>query len=364
MSKKESKTDFYGVLKCQHKRYDKNEMISCLSEISQSRIEDIAEVLTVYITENLPKAIERKKDLGDYRTNPYVLLTSASILQLKEPQKFGEFLFNSKLYAGLETSFGRSIENALVSKYPINNNQQTFWEVPLEKQQESETLKNQNLTRSQKAMARNDSVWREIDKSCVIDDRRYLVSIKSGPNCINDTQVAAMVEAIRKNYLNWLAESRHNYPEVNYLDLVIGITYGTDKTTNNKENQILAKLLSYGFQECDREKQPGIIIDPTNQVRIYRCIGQNFWSFIGNPTNPLSANFVFLEVLLALSKALAKCQTQASLEDRINRKLEELAHSLLAMRFPRDSLPNWVRSSFSEDELFWLATAMTSFFDQ
>jgi hypothetical protein len=28
---------------------------------------------------------------------------------------------------------------------------------------------------------------------------------------------------------------------INEIDIVIGLTYGTDKTTNNKENQILAK---------------------------------------------------------------------------------------------------------------------------
>ena len=38
-------------------------------------------------------------------------------------------------------------------------------------------------------------------------------------------------------------------PRVKEIDVVLGLTYGTDRTTNNKENQILAKLLAGGFVE-------------------------------------------------------------------------------------------------------------------
>jgi hypothetical protein len=198
----------------------------------------------------------------------------------------------------------------------------------------------------------------------VIDNRRYLVSIKSGPNCINDTQVAGMVTAIANNYRSWLQHTRENYPNVKELDIVIGLTYGTDLTTNNKENQILAKLQEHGFTEEDRERKPGVLIDGTGEVRVYRRIGQEFWSFIGDPVNPPNAGYVFLEVLLALARALSQGMKNASLEDRVNAKLAQLSDALRNMMFPRDSLPEWIRKDFSEDELFWLATAMTAFFDK
>lgn len=38
--------------------------------------------------------------------------------------------------------------------------------------------------------------------------------------------------------------------------------------------------------------------------------------------------------------------------------------ALSKLKFPRNSLPEWVREDFSEDQLFWFATAMTAFYDQ
>jgi hypothetical protein len=35
-------------------------------------------------------------------------------------------------------------------------------------------------------------------------------------------------------------------------------TYGTDRTTNNKENQILVKLLEQGFVDEDRGRRPRV----------------------------------------------------------------------------------------------------------
>lgn len=179
-----------------------------------------------------------------------------------------------------------------------------------------------------------------------------------------------MVGAIKENWATWLAETKKNYPGVTALDMVIGLTYGTDLTTNNKENQILAKLQDFGFKEEDRAKHPGVLINGTGEVRVYRVIGQDFWSFIGSPWKPTDANFVFLEVLLALAKALTKAMRKSelksgelSIEERVNAKLDELIAGLAELKFPRDSLPEWVRKDFIDHELFWLATAMTAFFD-
>lgn len=57
-------------------------------------------------------------------------------------------------------------------------------------------------------------------------------------------------------------------------------------------------------------------------------------------------------------------QAEADVETRINLKLQQLAASLAVLTFPRNSLPEWVREDFSEDQLFWFATAMTAFFDE
>lgn len=293
---------FYKAIKARRHSYQSAEVGRLLTMTDKDRVEALSEAISTYIVKNLPEAIDRREGLAEYRTNPYVLLTSASVMQLIEADDFATFLFNNKLYMGLETSFGKSIESVLVLPYPVGATLNSRWREPPEKAEESKALA--NLEQEEKAQKRIDSVWREVDKSCIVGKRRYMVSIKSGPNCINDTQVKGMTDAIAQQYKTWMDQTKKTYPGVKELDIVIGLTYGTDRSTNNKENQILVKLLQKGFVEEDRTTKPGVLIDAaTRSVRVYRCIGMDFWALIGNPSSPSQAGFVYLEVLLALAKA-------------------------------------------------------------
>jgi hypothetical protein len=65
-----------------------------------------------------------------------------------------------------------------------------------------------------------------------------------------------------------------------------------------------------------------------------------------------------------LAKALAVGTKNADIETRINLKLQQLATALGNLRFPRRSLPDWIRDDFTDSQLFWFATAMTAFFDE
>lgn len=355
-----SETTLSDVLKSRTRQLDPQEIIRLFGKVSQERVDRLSEAVAAYISTNLPKAIERRDSLADYRTNPYVLMTAATVMQLSDPQAFATFLFNSKLYMGLETSFGKQVEAAFVSQYPIRSDNK--WAEAPEKLAEFDSYS--GLSREEKARRRLNSVWREIDKSAVVGRRRYLTSIKSGPNTINDTQVQGMTRAIIDNYLHWKTQTSVTYPEVEEIDVVLGLTYGTDRTTNNKENQILVKLLEHGFVEEDRESKPGVLIDAeTRTVRIYRCIGKDFWAFIGQPDARGDAEYVFLEVLLALAKALHSGIADAEIEARVNVKLQQLILALASMMFPRKSLPEWVRDDFSDTQLFWFQTAITAFFD-
>lgn len=362
MAKTNDKTLFETLKATQH-HYSGTTIAQYFAQVDKKRVKELAATLNSYILQNLPAAIQKRDGLADYRTNPYVLLTCASVMKLEDPSEFASFLFNNKLYMGLETSFGKSIEAAFVGSYPLNKKALHKWIEPPEKAAEAAKLV--GLSREGKARARTTSVWREVDKSCVIGKHRFMTSIKSGPNCINDTQVQGMTTAIAQNYRIWLEQTRKTYPDVTMLDLAIGLTYGTNRTTNNKENQILVKLLDYGFVEEDRATKPGVLIDSeTRPVRIYRRIGSDFWAFIGAPENPSTGAFVFLEVLLALAKALAIGMQAGNLEDKINLKIQALATALGKLKFPRQSLPEWVRKDFSENELFWFATALSAFYDE
>jgi hypothetical protein len=55
---------------------------------------------------------------------------------------------------------------------------------------------------------------------------------------------------------------------------------------------------------------------------------------------------------------------RAGFEEQVNLKLVQLSKAISKLAFPRSSLPSWIRDDFSEDELFWLATGLTAFFDE
>ena len=177
---------FYKAVKVRHHCFDADEIIEHFAAVSEERIEELARNLGNYISTNLPEALEKRSGLADYRANPYVLMTTASVMKLNEPAAFSSFLFNSKLFMGLETSFGKSVEATFVSPYPINSEHK--WIEAPEKEAESAGL--MGITQEEKALQRTDSVWREIDKSCVVGRKRFIATIKSGPNTINDTQVS------------------------------------------------------------------------------------------------------------------------------------------------------------------------------
>ena len=328
------------------------------SRVREEKVDDLAEALSNYLSIHLPGTLNRRNDLQDYKTNPYVLLTSASAMDWENIDAFAGFLFNSKLYAGLETAFGRALESEFVPLYPEMD---SHWIDPPEKIEE--TIRMRRLPNEERARARDTSVWREIDKSYSINNKRFLLTIKSGPHCINDTQVEAMKNAISTHYLTWFNESRNNNPEITELDIVIGITYGTEKSTNNKENQILVKLLERNFVDSGDNKGTVYHRDMPN-IKVYRVIGKNFWAFLGNPIHPEENPQVFLEILLGLLSALSREEVETSMEDIVNRKILELSRAIQRLSLPRDTLPPWVIGTYDENELLWLMSAISTYFDE
>jgi len=361
MVKRATARGLYAAVKADRSHFDPVEVAKLFSQVNQQRVALISSAIAAYIRGKLPSTVEKRRGLSDYRSNPYVLMASASLMRLNDPNDFGRYLFNSKLYMALETSFGKSIEAAFLRCYPIAG--ATKWCEPTEKNAEFQDLG--GLAQEERAQERTASVWREIDKACVVGRKRFLTSIKSGPNNINDTQVQAMTQAIIDHHMTWALSSRTRFPQVREIDIVLGLTYGTPNTTNNKENQILVKLLDHGFEEEDRTTKPGVLIDrSTHSIRVYRHIGRDFWAFMGDPESPGNASFVFLEVLLALSRALSKGLTEADLETRINAKIRQLAAAIANLQFPRNSLPNWIAEDMRDDELVWFTTSMSAFYDE
>ncbi|MFF3179950.1 hypothetical protein ACFYVD_08895 [Rhodococcus pyridinivorans] len=351
---------FYKAIK-QRRLYDADEVARWFASVSRTQVEDIGSAMEAYLSVNMPQAIRRKSKLGDYRTSPYVLMATAGALRLSDLRELSKFLVDIKLYMGLETSFGKSIESVVMSRYPSDVILPNKWGEPIEKREEFDALV--GLSNEDKSARRVDSVWREIDSACIDGDRRHLLTIKSGTSTINDTQVGGMYAAIRDHHKKWLSTSVERFG-VSGIDIVIGLTYGTDSTTNNKENQILAKLLNAGFSEADRVRQPGVLTNHDGSIRVYRAIGIDYWAYVANPENPAMAQHAFLEVLLGLALALRRAHERSDIGAALNERLDLLSDAFKSLRFPEgDSFPSWLSSELGVSELTWLAAAMSSFFD-
>jgi hypothetical protein len=363
MAEISSGRSFYRRVKANAAVFEPDAVAGQLAMVDQGRVESLAAAIQAYLSANLPAVLNSRRSLGAYRMNPYVLMTSASTMKLDAAAPLARFLFDTKFYMSLETSFGKSIESQVVGVYPFGAAPADRWGSPVEKAAESMALA--SLSNEDKALQRTESVWREIDQSCVAGDRRYLLSIKSGPSTINDSQVAAMYSALSGHWREWRDATYSTYPAVKSMDVVIGLTYGTDRTTNNKENQILVKLQRDGFAERDPDGLPGVLFDPDDgRVRVYRRVGRDFWALIGNPSAPQLAQFAFLEVLLGLARGLSMQTRSISFEAALNSKLQELASAIAGLSFAGDSLPAWLGSDFTTAELAWLSVAMTAFFDE
>lgn len=327
--------------------------------VSRERVEAMSADLSEYMTENIPESIRRRTGLAGHRVSPYVLMTTASTMHLSDPRDLANFLVNLKLYMGLETSFGKSIESIVMGHYPIGGDNR--WESAPEADAEFAAL--EGMSNEEKASARVDSSWREVDRVCLHGSRRQILTIKSGPSTINDTQVAGMATAISEHSSTWLESSREKFPDSDGIDVVVGLTYGTAKSTNNKENQILVKLIGNGFHELDRDKSPGVLVNDGGDIQVYRKIGIDYWSYVGSPTNPETATHVYIEVLLALALALKKMSEGGPVEAALNEQLDSLAAAIQAIKIPEATLPDWIGEELSASDLTHLWAALSVYHD-
>jgi hypothetical protein len=351
---------FYQAIK-RPRQYDPTLIADWLSKVSPARVAAVAHSMETYVSQHLPTAIRSKSGLSDYRTSPYGLMATAGSLRLDDPGDLSEFLVGLKLYMGLETSFGKSIERVVMRHYPAYATIGSEWNEPEEKVAEFALLR--GLTQEEKSQRRVSSVWREIDTSCVVGGRRHLMSIKSGTSTINDTQVGGMFSAIRDNSAAWLQASIERHA-VSGIDVVIGLTYGSDRSTNNKENQILAKLLTCGFYEMDRQSNPGVLVNHDGSIRIYRVIGIDYWAYTASPNDPSSYEFAFLEVILGLAEALRLAHERGEVRTALEERVELLASAIREIRGAEAALPDAIDQKLGPSELTWLAAATSAFFDR
>lgn len=200
-----------------------------------------------------------------FSTNPYVLLMHAKNKSYRKISQIEEDILPAKQFSSMETSAGRMIEEVALPEYG--------W----------------SCVESEMHTANSALDGKKIGESGL-----HLVTLKSGPKCLNDEMSENFADAIVNNFRSW-AES----DSVALIDFTYGVLYGTQKLSNKKDWHILRKI--------KEKRNNAMTIQPDNRwdcrfvdhgitVNVAVRIGIDWWNHLGG-------ELCFAEIFTALIRA-------------------------------------------------------------
>jgi hypothetical protein len=189
--------------------------IALIDEMPQHQFRQVVDVTRGLIERRFQKVQELVDvNSGDINVNPFLMLAMAPAYNIFSPFEVAEYEQNSKLPHGDSTAFGKYTEDGI---FPIFGAKQ-----PPEK-------------KTQKTL------WSPIDIEMVIGGTRFLLTLKSGPWTMNQSHANEMVAS---------------FPDVHAAtgaQIIIGITYGTAQSLNNKPAIVMANTGDYVHTLVGRE---------------------------------------------------------------------------------------------------------------
>ncbi len=198
--------------------------------------------------ESLPA---RDAKFKKFTTNPFVLMIHCMNKGFSRVSQLEIDILPGKQFSSIETSAGRMVEEVTLSAYG--------WEaVPSEMHSANSTLDGKRLD----------------------GDTLRVVTLKSGPRCLNDTMTENFAKSIIDHHGAW-AEEAH----VRKIDFTYGVLYGTPCLSNKKDWHILRKI---------SEKMPSgtMTVAPDGRwdcafsqngidVKVTVRIGSDWWTYLG-----------------------------------------------------------------------------------
>lgn len=191
----------------------KTELLECLARIdadldAQKRITGMEADFRERIRVHLDSLAGSSKSFRKFNTNPFVLLFYSAQKEIRQVREIEEAIVPAKIFSSMETSAGRMVEQVVLSHYG--------WACV------------------ESAMHTTDSV---IDGKMVDNDVLRLVTLKSGPRCINDSMTDSISSEVFKYASVWAKAAG-----VNKVEFTVGVLYGTPRMSNKKDWHILRKI--------------------------------------------------------------------------------------------------------------------------
>jgi len=236
------------------------------------------------ITTHLAALPTKNSNLKKFNTSPYVLLIHSFKNKYTKLSEIESDILPAKEFSSMETSAGRMIEEVALPIYGWKT-------VP-------------------SAMHTANSALDGLRK---VGTTIKLVTLKSGPRCLNDEMSENFADAILNNAENWAKTNSANHIEFTY-----GVLYGTRKQSNKKDWHILRNL-------TDKLSAKKFTILPK---RIWNCsfklkkikvdvnirIGYDWWSYLRNENTLLEIAVALIRATIAPSTIATK-KTQYMIGD-------------------------------------------------
>lgn len=201
-----------------------------------------------------------------FNTSPYVLLIHSSKNQYGKISQIEHDILPAKEFSSMETSAGRMIEEVVLPVYGWST-------VP----------------------SSMHSSYSALDGKNSLPGILNLVTLKSGPRCLNDEMSENFADAIISHLSTWANDHNVTNVEFNY-----GVLYGTKKVSNKKDWHILRNLrdklpaASLTVSPNDRWDCEFIHNGITCKAKIQ--VGLDWWTRLGGSN-------CFIEVFTAMIRA-------------------------------------------------------------
>ena len=220
---------------------------------------------------SLPKTTASFDKFG---TSPFVLLIHSRERSYSKVSELERDILPAKQFSSMETSAGRMVENVVLPVYG--------WKcVPSEMH----------------------TAYSAIDGKKLEGDTLHLVTLKSGPRCLNDEMSENFADAIMLH-----AGISGREAGVRNIHFTYGTLYGTHKTSNKKDWHILRNVWEKNPTACVRTPEKRwdcSFIDKKSKanVTVTVRVGLDWWRLLGGDT-------CFVEVMSAMIRAcVTPCAT-------------------------------------------------------
>lgn len=213
---------------------------------------------------SLPKG---SASFDKFGTSPFVLLLHSRERSYSRVSELERDILPAKQFSSMETSAGRMVESVVLPAYG--------WEcVPSEMH----------------------TAYSAIDGKRLDGDTLHLVTLKSGPRCLNDEMSENLADAILQHARTWACGAG-----VGNIDFTYGTLYGTHRTSNKKDWHILRNVWEKNPKACVRSPENrwdcSFIESETNaNITVTVRVGLDWWRLLGGGT-------CFVEVMSAIIRA-------------------------------------------------------------